>query len=158
MNLDTTTIIAIYGAALSTILAATQLYRFRIEQQEKKPRIKVTLTTGLISQGGATSPALLTLTAANIGRQPVTLTTTPSLLLPDTQKAILLSATSNFQLPYELQPGKSLDFWDDIHQLARTLKRQGYSGKMDVIGEFGDAIGNKYRSKPFPFDIEDWAK
>ena len=156
--MDATTIIAIYGAVLSTLLGAIQAYSFIIGQREKKPRIKVTLVTGLIARGSATSSAMLTFTAANVGRQPVTLTNTPSLLLPDTQKAILLSATSNIQLPYELLPGKNLTFWDDIHQLAQNLKRQGYSGKLDVIGEFGDAVGNKYQSKPFPFDIEDWAK
>jgi len=54
--LDVTTIIAVYGAALSTILGAIELYRFRVEQQEKKPKVKVTLTTGLISQGNEVSP------------------------------------------------------------------------------------------------------
>jgi len=156
--LDTTTIIAIYGAALSTILGAIELYRFHVEQQEKKPRVKVTLTTGLISQGNQVSPAILTLTAANVGRIPVTLTSIPSLYVSRDRKVILTEAERDVEFPHELLPGKSCNYWRDIKQLARELKRHGYSGRLKIIGEFGDALDNKYKSKPFSFDIEDWTK
>ncbi len=156
--MDPTTIIAIYGAGLSTILAAIEVYRFRIEQSEKKPKIKVTMTTGFLSQGRETSPAMLTLTAANVGRLPVTLTSIPSLIVFKDQKVILTEAEKDAEFPHELLPGKSCNCWRDIKQLAQSLKRHGYSGTLKIVGEFGDATDNKYRSKPFPFDIEDWAK
>lgn len=155
---DLTTIIALYGAGLSTAVGLLELYRFRVQQAEKKAKITVTLLTGFLSQGRETSPAMLTLEAANSGRQPVTLTSIPSLLLPNDQKVVLTEAESNVQLTYELLPGKSCTFWRDIKQLARSLKGHGYSGQLNIVGEFKDAVGNSYKSKSFPLDIEDWAK
>lgn len=108
--------------------------------------------------GNMTSPPLLYVTAANIGHQPLTLTGIPSLVLPDTQKLVLTGGGSDAQLPHELLPGKSLNYWSNMKQLARELKQHGYSGTLEVVGEFGDAVGNKYKSKPFQFDLEDWAK
>jgi hypothetical protein len=155
---DLTTIIALYGAGLATVLGVLELYRFRIEQAEKKPRVEVTVSTGFLSQGPTTSPAMLVLEAANSGSQPVTLNGIPSLLLPDKQKVILLGAESDVEFPHELLPGKKCTFWRDIKKLASSLKTKGYSGQLNVVGEFKDAIGNSYKSKSFPFDIEDWAK
>jgi hypothetical protein len=122
LNLDPTTIIAIYGAAVSTLLAVIQVYRFRVEQTEKKAKIEVTLTTGFLAQGTATSPAMLFLTAANVGRIPVTLTSIPSLYLPKDEKIILTEADRDVDhFPYELLPGKKCNYWRDIKQLARSL-------------------------------------
>ena len=61
-----TIIIAVYGAALSTLLLILQI-------REKNPRIQVTVSTGFISGGGATTPTILYLEAANSGHVPVTL-------------------------------------------------------------------------------------
>jgi hypothetical protein len=155
---DLTTIIALYGALLATILGILELYRFRVEQGAKKPKVKVTVTPSLISQGQEVSPALLTLEAANTGQVSVTFRSIPSLVLPNGKKLILVSADRDFDFPHTLTPGNSCSVWSEMNKIARELSKNGMSGQVGVVGEFTDSVGNYFRSKPFQFDIEGWAK
>lgn len=100
---------------------------------------------------------MLVLEAANSGQVPVTLRTIPSLLLPDDQQAILISAVKEFDFPYTLLPGTNYHVWKDIRNLATEMRSNGYSGTVNIRGRFIDAVGNSYASRPFPFDVDGWA-
>lgn len=136
--------------------AVVDAFRLFLERRDRKARLKVTLSVGFLSQGGATSPAMLILEAANSGQIPVNLTSIPSLLLSDGQQAILLFAVMEHNLPYTLMPGTNCHVWKDMRRLAGELHDNGYSGTVLIQGRFRDAIGNSYVSKPFSFNIDGW--
>ena len=149
-------LLAIYGAILSTILAILEVGRFYIERQERKPKMEVQITYGLTKTGREVSEPLINLTAANVGDRAISLTSPPSLLLPDGKKMIMISAESSVIFPYDLLPGKSCMVWEENSKVARGLNKEGYSGVIEIVGEFTDAIGNKYRSKSFKLNIDQW--
>jgi hypothetical protein len=144
----------------ATTLAALgfQVYRYLTGQNEKKPRIRVTASPGFLSQGAMTSPAMLILKAANPGHVPVTLTSFPSLQLPDDKQLILTEAQGDFNFPHTLAPGTACQVWREMKQVARELSNSGYTGQVKIVGEFKDAVGNSYRSKPFTFDVDGWTR
>jgi hypothetical protein len=69
---------------------------------------------------------------------------------------ILTGAQRYFVFPYELRPGDKCELWQEASKLAEELGKHGYSGKMKLVCQFKDAVDNSYRSKLFPFDIDDW--
>jgi hypothetical protein len=150
-----TPVLAIYGASLSTSLLLFEVYRFRTEQKEKQPRIDVTYRMGFIAQGRATSPTMIFLIAANAGARPVTLNI-PTLLLPDSRKLHLISSGRDVTFPHELAPGKSCEVYEDVKKLAMSLKEEGFSGTIELVCEFKDALENSYKSRPFYFSIDDF--
>ena len=152
--------VAVYGAILSTILAILEVYRFRAEQREREPRIRVEIARGFMRQGDAVGPDLIFLDAANAGDKNVTLSF-PALLLPDGKylmTPIPRGDESNVTFPCELLPGRSCSTWREAGNLARSLRKNGYSGRIEIVGEYRDAVGNSYKSKPFNFDIDYWSK
>ncbi len=150
-------LIALYGAALSTGLLILQLYRIRVEQTERRPRIKVELSPGAITQGPRKSGIMIILVAANVGSRAVTLQL-PSLLLPNGRKLVLLQPGGNVSFPHELLPGRSCTLWEDMKELAQSLLKEGCSGETKIVCEFRDAVGNSHKSKPFAFAVDYWAK
>lgn len=144
-----TLLIAIYGALLST-------YSIWTRRQEHKREVKVELSYGITrSPLLEVSPLMLILSALNTGTKMVTLTSM-GLILPRKDKKYLtiLQPESNVTFPYELLEGKNCSVWIGIEKLAKDLKHEVYSGKIDLKGYYKDAIGNEYRSKSVKFDIE----
>jgi len=96
--------------------------------------------------------------AMNVGSKAVTLSSVPSLLLPSEKQFVIFNSIIPVNFPYELLPGKSCQVFIEIREFVQTLKELGYSGKIKIVGQFGDAIGNSYKSEPFDFNIDFWAK
>ncbi len=139
-------IIAVYGAVLST-------YTAWAARQEKKRKIKVELSYGFSVSPPMVGPKSLFISALNMGKPTVTLTSM-GLVLPDKRYLTPLYPKSNVSFPYALLEGKNCSVWIELKELAEQLKQEGYSGKVSLIGFYNDAIGGKYKSKPLEFDIE----
>lgn len=119
-------------------------------------RLKITTTLGFVAAGTATSEPMLYLEAVNVGDKPVSIDSIPSLMLADDWQIILVGASKSVSFPCKILPGDKCLVWDKVREIARSLQKEGYSGSIDVIAQFKDSVGNSYRSKPFPFDIDAW--
>jgi len=156
---DNGTLVAWYGAIVSTALGALQVYRFLVEQKEKKIRVKVKLKLGFMKQGPTQSETLLFISAVNVGNRPVTLSF-PQIRLPDGKYYMRIpdGSESDATFPHELLPGRMCQAWRAIRKMAEDFKDEGYSGKVKIIGEFRDAADNSYKSEPTDFDIDVWLR
>ena len=121
-------------------------------------RLRITMHLGFAAVGTTTSETLLYLEAANIWDKPVTISSIPSLMLADDMQLILVGAGKSENLPCEILPGHSFQVWQEVRKIARDLHKEGYSGNIDLIGQFIDSVGNSYRSNPFPFDLDAWSE
>jgi hypothetical protein len=76
--------------------------------------------------------------------------------LPKKDKKFLafLRPDSNVTFPYDLLEGKSCSVWITTKELADDLRREGYSGKINLKGYYKDAIGGDYESKSVKFNVE----
>lgn len=43
-------------------------------------------------------------------------------------------------------------------EFAKDLKHMGYTGEIELIGFYGDELDRIYKSKPWKFNIDNWAK
>ena len=145
-----TTIIAAYGALLATYTLVAQL-------RGKKPRIRVKASMGFLEFGSyGTSDAMVFLSAQNVGHKAVTLSS-KGLLLPKKGRLFLLNPKSDVSFPYELLPERDCRVWIEARQLATDLKSRGFSGRVRLVGYYGDQADRIHKSKPFKFDVDDWA-
>ena len=143
--------VAVYGAGLST-------YNLIIERVKNKKRIKTDLKVGLLTYpNGKTSDAKFILTARNIGNIPVIINP-PVIILPYAKQIILNDLESNICFPHELNPQNSCEAWADLKELAKSMKEQGYAGRVKIRIEFRDAVDKRYQSKPFLFYVGEWTK
>ena len=141
-----TLLIATYGAVLSTYSAWTA-------RQEHKREIKAQLAYGMVREGyPPTVSTVLIISALNPGEKTVTLSST-GLILPN-KKHLAFLEPRNLQLPHDLPDGKSCSTYIDTKELAEELRKQGYSGKVKLIGYYGDALGERHKSKSLRFDID----
>jgi hypothetical protein len=145
-----TAIVAIYGALLST-------YTFVAHQIEKKPKMRVKISTGLsFMPDGTASPSMVYLTASNIGQRPITLSSY-GFQLPNKMTMFSPRLLPWVQpLPHELLPGTSYRMSLYASALAQSAKEQGYSQKVILIGWYEDAVSRKYKSKAFRLTLEGW--
>ena len=142
-KLTLTTILAIWGAVISTILA---LLKVKEVYREDKPRIKVTVVGGyyVLPKNHPQNPygdkPLVSITAVNIGRRPVTLKKA-GLLMPRGQKKkkYLLNVDSITSI--DLTEGKSHDYY----LLEDKIKNKGLTPDKYVAFVI-DAAGKYYWS------------
>jgi len=60
------------------------------------------------------------------------------------------------RFPYDLPEGKSCNVWFECEDVAKALSEDGYNGKVKLLGVIKDALGKKYTSKAFKFDVPYW--
>lgn len=146
-----TALVAVYGAGLAT-------YNLIAHLRGTKARVKVKISQGFVTDPlGRPSEPMIILSALNVGQKAVTLCS-QGFLLPNGMKWVFPNPLSNVRFPYELLPGKSCQIWTEAARLARDLNAQGYSGKVKLVGFYRDQIDTTYKSKPYEFDVENWAK
>ena len=143
-----TAIVAVYGAAMATYTFFTQIV-------EKRTKIKVQISVGLETAGSYVSGPVVFLSASNPGKKAVTLSSF-GFLLSDGNKITPANPRTNVNFPHELLPGKACSISDEAGKLAKTLDKNGYSGIVNIIGFYGDQVGKVYKSKKYPFDVNDW--
>jgi len=145
-----TAVVAVYGAILSTWNAVSR-------RLESSRRIRVEVSQGFPTYGANLGPACIVVTASNIGRIPVTLVH-GGLLLPDNRQTFVREPIGDVQFPQELESGKSCRMFMESRELAGTITRASFTGKVKIVGFYRDAIGTTYKSKAFEFDVEDWLR
>jgi len=157
-----TAFVALWGAVLST-------YNTYQQRKMNKPNIKVELqndrldkTVGFNEYGFEIPKAVPTIifVAINKGQKIVTLDGFDLLLSDngqinvDFQKGQLSYAQDHLTFPYELLPGKRVNYHVYIEDIAQALREMGYSGKVKLTGNFKDQIGKVYSSNSYCVDIE----
>lgn len=142
MRVEITTILAIWGAILSTVLAIQRL-------QENRRRLKVEVGISLI--GAATVEKYLYLHASNISKRPISLSSY-GLLLPD-KKQYWRENESPYQFPTLLTDGQATEIWMKLEDVLNKLKKEGYKGKIKIRGFFKDVTGKRYSSKEYTLDL-----
>lgn len=144
-------IVALYGAVLSTYTLVVQLRKDMF-------RIRVKISMGFLTFAlGSTSDSMIFLSASNPGQKETTLST-QGFLLPDKNQLIFPNPQTNVTFPYRLLPGRNCQIWIEAREIARTLKSRNFSGKVKLIGFYRDQVDKVYKSKPYEFDVDDWAK
>mgnify|MGYP001566808830 CR=1 FL=1 len=126
---DNSTLIAVYGAFISTVALIWNIYN----KLQEKPKIKVTARFGFTDMGGKISENLLIVTAVNKGKQSIYLS---SIGLRSGNDDLLNLNTIG--LPCELKGGMSHSEWFK----AEKLKNRKFD-----FAWYKDATGKRYKSK-----------
>lgn len=144
VKMNITTLLAIWGSVVSTILALIKIIEFRRD----RANVKVTVRGGykIIPINHPENPYgdkyLISITAANKGRRPVTLEQA-GLLLPRWKEGRY--AIANESLKYiELLEGKSHDY----HIIENDVKKEGLTPK-NYVAYVRDATGRCFWSHNF---------
>ncbi len=142
----TTALVAVYAAILST-------YNLYVSRKERKRHVKVELSFAFPFYGPRLGENSLMLTVLNPRNQSVSLAGV-GILLPNKRQVVFFPdlTNSDFQLPFELTGGNSCRVWTGVRGLAETVRNEGFSGQVKLVGFCRDQIGTTYKSKPYKFD------
>jgi hypothetical protein len=141
-----TALVAVYGAALSTL----NLINI---QKEKKRQLSVKMSRGWLTFPKGLSGNMLLIEVGNPGYRPVTVQT-PYIKLPHEESLVFPLPTAEVRFPHELQEGKRCLMWVEEAEVKRSLKEKGYSGKVKLRAEVYDQTRKKYRTKKaLKFDL-----
>jgi len=144
---EITTLAAGWGAILSTCVFLWQLL-------ENTRRMKVTLNISLTKNNFGNVETLLSLQASNISKRPISLSSY-GLKLPD-EKQLWFPNESPDRFPTTLTDGHACTMWRNIRSLAQSIKDEGFSGDISIIGLFRDVTGKEYHSKKMIFNPQRW--
>lgn len=132
-----------WGAGLSTYSALAR-------RREKKRRVNVRLTTGIIALASRKSEPMFLIKASNPGEREVSLTGV-GVQYPDGTKSYLSQPRT--PMPYALGEGQSCTNWIPTATIRSGLIKQGIVGRVRLRGFYDGAIGTQYVSKPIDFDV-----
>lgn len=146
-----TILLAIYGAILSTFNRIAQWRNniFRVN-------VKIKWGAKPLPAGGL-SELMVILIATNPGRRAVTISSY-GFFAPDNNTLCFPNRMTTLNFPYELTPGKSCEEIFIARDLANELKNIGYEGEIELMGFYGDELDKTYKSKPWKFNIDEWAE
>jgi hypothetical protein len=112
--------------------------------------------------GGEVSEPLVFLEAANQGAVPVMVPSISSLrvLMPNNKVMTPLSDTweSDSEFPFELGPGRAYSIWRGMRGFATSMKKNGYSGKVNLVVSLRDEAHREFKSGPIVLDLDNWTK
>lgn len=163
--MDLTTISAVVTVVATIAGGIFGVYKLISEREEKKRQIKVRLSLGVIDENHHLSliPVLF-LEAINPGNRTVTLNIAGCILPKrknkdkENLKIYFPRSPGEIEFPYELHEGKNCVVWRELQDFAQGLMKQGYSGKIKIIGFYKDALDAVYKSKPIKFDVTGYSK
>ena len=142
-----TALVAWYGAVLST-------YTLISNRLDKRRRIKVKLSKGIMPNDADLPITMLFIRVSNPGHIPVT-AQCPGIQLPNkkgTWNAIYQPSDVSF--PHELNPGQACTVWTPLAVFANQLKGEGFSGEVKLVGFCKDAMGTVYKGKRWKFNVD----
>jgi hypothetical protein len=145
--------VAVYGAALSTMT-------YRAQRHQHRARIRVSVSNGLPVLGGRVGKPQLQIEATNIGERPVVFEAA-GYKLPRKGESLALidpSLRTLPQFPCELPPHQSGMLAEDMGDIAGSLARAGYVGRVRLVGFFRDQEDMEYLAKPLHFDVNKWLR
>ena len=119
-------------------------------RRDKRPKLRVRLSFGLIGYGPELSDQQVLIEVANAWDQPITLSSI-SIPLPDKCTMAFIELEGEKRMPVLLAPGTSTQFWRNSARLeAETIKAGiGQHSNFRVMAR--DALGNKYLSNRLSF-------
>jgi hypothetical protein len=142
-----TTILAVYAAALSTYIAATQIIPNYL-------RIKVEFTRGLKGTlGEFVNPPLLMWNVMNKGHIDVTIKSI-FIKLPDGKYLYNAGIQGDTLLPAQIKGQASTGFWVEESQIITGLQKYRFGGEIKIRGGVRDAVGRVYLSRPVKLVVE----
>jgi len=149
-----TIIMALYGALLSTSLAAYKFY-------ENWRRLKVKLSYGSygpssgsygsIRSGPSQIYPVLLLSCSNLGKRPITLNSY-GFALPNKRNYFFQNESSQ-SFPCTLSDGQGCIMVVGSKKVTELLIQEGYKNSVQIKGFFGDASDKKHYGKKFKFSI-----
>jgi hypothetical protein len=145
--------VAIYGAALSTMT-------YRAQRHQRRAMIRVSVASGFPVLGGRVGEPQLQIEATNIGERPVVLEAA-GYKLPRKGDSLALidpSLRTLPQFPCELPPHQSGMLAEDMADIASSLARAGYVGRVRLVGFVRDQEDTEYLAKPLDFDVNEWLR
>ena len=145
-----TAIVAIYGALLST-------YTLLANRKEKLRQVNIDLSFGIPTPNLALGSRVILMTIANPGSRSITVSSA-LVWLPNKKQLLLSDQRSNITYPHTLQEGNNCLLWVDPYEIAAICSEEGFTGKVKLLGIVKDALGKTYKSKPFVFNVESWAR
>lgn len=159
--MDSTTTIAIVGAATgiyATVISTVQLVQ---SIRAKKSRLKVTLSLGGLKLKGGEEIWHLHAGATNIGEVPVNLMWAAITYSRRKPKSPLTAGHIILDpkiYPVELGSNKNHTQSFKAEEIAEMLKKKGYSNGHKIRAEFCDSLDKRYFSKTRKFNIDRFLK
>lgn len=141
-------LVAFYAAGLAT-------FTFVNDWKRRSFTASVSMTHGFLAQGRKTIDVVI-LAATNPGERNVTLSGW-GLLLPNGKQLVFPNLPQPVNFPYELGQGKQCQVFLETRQLAVDLLGSGFRGEQTFVGFFRDQLDNKFRSKKFKFNVDEWS-
>ena len=141
-----TALVALYGAVLST-------YTLISSRRDKRRRVKVELSTGFLATGPDLSTAMLFIKVSSTGHISVTLQR-PGIQLPNKRTWFPSSQPGEPSFPHELRPGQTCTVWFPLAVFANQLKKEGFFGKVKLVGFCRDAMRTVYKGKRWEFNVD----
>ncbi len=144
------TIQEIVTPAVAAIGLGLSVYNTIQARRDKRPKLKVHVSFGMLVFGPQTSDQKIIFEVANGWERPVTLASI-CIPLPNKRTMAFFQLEGEKQMPVALTPGMSTKFWMNSDELeAETIKAGiGKHGKFRVMAR--DALGNEYLSNNISF-------
>ncbi len=140
----------------SVVGAFATVYTLVAKLQDRRTEVTVKISNGFLTGApGELSDAMLLLEAVNTGGRPVVLASS-LFRLPDRRQLVSLEQTGEVRLPHELKPGRKCTFWMPIAEAAGNLRRSGYHGKVQLIGEFRDQTDRVFTGDSYELNLDGW--
>ncbi len=140
----------------SVVGAFATVYTLVTKLQDRRTEVTVKISNGFLTGApGELSDAMLLLEAVNTGGRPVVLASS-LFRLPDRRQLISFKQSGEARLPHELKPGRSCTFWMPIGEAAGSLRRSGYHGTVQLIGEFRDQTGRVFTGGSYELNLDSW--
>jgi hypothetical protein len=145
--------VAVYGAALSTMT-------YREQRHKRRAKIRVSVSSGLPVLGGRVGEPQLQIEATNIGERKVVLEAAGYKLPKEGDSLALIDPSLRTlpQFPCELPPHQTGMLAEDMADIAGSLARAGYVGRVRLVGFVRDQEDVEYLAKPLDFDLNDWLR
>lgn len=145
--------VAVYGAVLSTMT-------YRAQHRDRRAKVRVRVSNGFPVFGDHIGDPQLQLEATNTGGRPVVLEAAGFRLPRNGETLALISPSLRTfpEFPCELPPHRSGMFAEDMSDIAGSLARHGYVGRVRLVGFFRDQEDNEYLAKPWDFDVNEWLR
>ena len=94
----------------------------------------------------------------NKGHRPVVVSA-PAILTPKKRKLVFFGADGFSNFPKKLEDGESETLRVPYEEVARVLKKEGFSGVVRLRPICTDSTGKKYFGKRIKLDVDiDWAQ
>lgn len=131
-------LVALAGLAIS-------IYNLIERRNDRKPKIKVRITTGYLSYQTHSSEFMLLINFANFGEKSIFVNSFYA-RYKKKMNLVFTKLDGIVKLPCEIESGRSVDYWYPYNDLILNLEKVGLKGKKRIKFVCTDVLGNEYKS------------